>query len=57
MDEKTDELRDGKLEPKRVDGGTFPAVVHDLEQPLDQEDGRETKPTPDDRNDERRSRS
>ena len=57
MDEKTEELRDGKLEPKHVEGGTFPAVIHDLNQPLNQEDERETEQTPDDTNNQRRSRS
>ncbi|HJQ35628.1 MAG TPA: hypothetical protein VKB93_00685 [Thermoanaerobaculia bacterium] len=50
MDENTGELRDGKLEPGHVEGGAFPAVVHDLEQPLDQEDERETDETLDDMN-------
>jgi hypothetical protein len=50
MDEKTKELRDGAIDPKRVEGGTLPGVVHDLNQPLNQEDERETEQTPDDMN-------
>lgn len=50
MDEKTKELRDSAVEPRRGEGGTLPAVVHDLNQPLNQEDERETEQTPDDMN-------
>jgi hypothetical protein len=57
MDEKTRELRDSRLEPGRVEGGTLPAVIHDLNQPLNEEDERETKQPPDDMNNQRRSRS
>lgn len=46
MDEECEDLRDGRLEPKRVEGGTLPAVIHDLNQPLNQEDERETEQDP-----------
>ena len=37
MRENTIDLEDGELEPKRVEGGTLPATVHDLDSPLPQE--------------------
>jgi len=42
MNEECDDLRDGELAPKRVEGGNLPPVIHDLNQPLNQEDERET---------------
>lgn len=57
MSDETDDVRAGRLEPKRVEGGTLPAVTHDLNQPLNQEDERETEQTPGDTTDQRRSRS
>lgn len=42
MNEERGDLRDGKLTPKRVEGGNLPAVIHDLNQPLNQGDERET---------------
>jgi len=50
MDEKTKELRVSRLDPRRVEGGTFPAVTQDLNQPLTEEDERETEQTLDDMN-------
>ena len=46
MDEKNEELRDGRLEPKRVEGGNLPAAIPDLNEPLNQEDERETEADP-----------
>jgi hypothetical protein len=37
MREKTIDLRDGELEPKRVEGGSLPAAIQDLDRPLPQE--------------------
>ncbi len=37
MRDETVDLEDGKLEPKRVEGGTLPATLPDLDAPLDQE--------------------
>jgi hypothetical protein len=37
MRDKTIDLEDGELEPKRVEGGNLPAVIHDLDCPLDQD--------------------
>ena len=55
MDEKPEEdLRRGRLDPKRVEGGTLPAVPHDLNERLNQEDERETETTPEDTNNQRR---
>lgn len=47
MNDDRDDLCDGELPPKRVEGGNLPAVIHDLEQPLNQEDERETEETHD----------
>ena len=43
MNGDREDLRDGELAPKRVEGGNLPAVVHDLNRPLNQEDERETE--------------
>jgi len=37
MGDKTSDLEDGELEPKRVEGGNLPATIPDLDRPLDQE--------------------
>ena len=55
MDGKKEDLRDGRREPTRVQGGNLPAVVHDLHQPLNQEVERETEATPNELNEQRRS--
>ena len=45
-EEKSEELRDDRLEPKRVKGGNLPAAILDLHQPLHQEVQRETEADP-----------
>jgi hypothetical protein len=40
--EECDDLRDGQLAPNSVEGGNLPPVIHDLNEPLNQEDERET---------------
>jgi len=46
-DNENEDLRDGQLAPKSVEGGNLPPVIHDLNEPLNQEDERETEQTPD----------
>jgi len=50
MSEERENLREGRLPPKQVEGGNLPAVIHDLNQPLNQEDERETEEIPIDLN-------